>query len=219
MHLGDLNKAKELIRVAKECGADAVKGQAFAANDMIQAGGSMTPKFYEKCELNYFELLELIDYGKGLDIDVFFTVISRKFTRLHKFQKYRKIWASRFASYSIDSLNRFDGPNTIISTKDIRRSFRSSKKSNILYATDYNEDIEVHKYQAMKNFYNRPIGVSHHYHCIGELLRLCSNYEVPMIEKHFFLGDMIMFDGRPYRDCVHAANPRLFEKLSKKYKG
>ena len=88
-HFGSMEKAKELIRVAKECGADVVKGQAFLAKDLTT--GSMHHEFYEMCSMNLDQNIELFSYAYTIGIDMFFSVFSDGFEELERLQKYKKI--------------------------------------------------------------------------------------------------------------------------------
>ena len=71
-HFGDYESALEHIRVAKECGATAVKFQAWENSELVW--GSMPLEFYEQCKFDSMQIQSLIDYGQGLGILVFFSI-------------------------------------------------------------------------------------------------------------------------------------------------
>lgn len=69
-HCGNYNLAKELIRVGRECGLDAVKFQLFPG----------TPK-YTKCgnvPLKLLDFISLVQYGKEIKMRVFASVFSER---------------------------------------------------------------------------------------------------------------------------------------------
>lgn len=66
-HLGNLTKAKELIRIGKEAGLDAVKFQLLTDKESINGN----------IKLPWEWMPELIDYGKGLNIEVFASVFGQ----------------------------------------------------------------------------------------------------------------------------------------------
>ena len=208
-------KAKKLIYTARECGADAVKGQAFLASDMLEYG-TMPKEFYQKAALKFAQYKELIDFGNELDIPVFFTIISQKFSYLMQQQKYRKIHAGAFKKRKMSSFK--DESNMIISTNGYRPGMDKLKKVNFLYASPYLKDHNRQIYEALVTAMERPIGLSHHGQGVDGLLDMINRYEIPIIEKHFFLGDRIVYGDKVYRDCLHSANPKVFEFLANEYK-
>lgn len=211
-HLGSVEKAKELIRVAKESGADAVKGQAFEAEDMLK-WGTMPFTFYEKCALKYQEYKELILYGKEIGVPVFFTILSSKLTGLGAFQDYTKLHAGYVKSCRKQNFWYHDKKNTIISMNEPRLDVKKIKTASILYATAYLKDVDYHGYETLQKFYERDIGVSHHGISSENLINLSKSYKIPVVEKHFYLGDEIKFIDHLYRDCVHSYTPSAFSSL------
>ncbi|VEJ09829.1 N-acetylneuraminate synthase [Actinobacillus delphinicola] len=85
-HNGSYDRAKEMVRVAKECGVNAVKFQTFKANLLIS---KFAPKaeyqkittgtddsqleMTKKLELPYDEFIQLEEYAQSLGLDVFST--------------------------------------------------------------------------------------------------------------------------------------------------
>jgi len=63
-HMGDLLRAKELVKIGADCGLDAVKFQLLTYKELT--GGNI--------ELNWDWLPELIEYGKRFKIEVFASV-------------------------------------------------------------------------------------------------------------------------------------------------
>ena len=215
-HLGSIDKAKQLILAAKNSGADAVKGQAFSRFDINF--GTMPKEFYESCAMNYYQYRELIEFGEASGIPVFFTVLSVKLNALLNRQKFKKIHASLSSSAKKERFYYWDRENVFLSMKEPRADVKSIINAKILYATEYMEDVDLEGYEALQKFYGRDIGVSHHgkrWDMLKELKRL---YKIPWIEKHFYLGDEIDFQGHIYRDCLHSMTPKEFEVLAKEFK-
>ena len=75
-HFGSMAKAKEMIRVARESGADVVKLQAFEEAGDVAWWGSMPPNFYQEVALTLHQHLELIDYGKSIGAEIAYSVFS-----------------------------------------------------------------------------------------------------------------------------------------------
>lgn len=211
MHGGKVDYAKQLIIAAKDAGADAVKSQAFLADDMAKIG-SMPLGFYQQCFLSFEQCLELIAFGNENNIPIFFTILSDTHKRLANWQRFQKIYAKQFAQMVPSEIAKCDHHNYIISMNECFSIPIS--KANILYATDYCAPIEAHKYLDLVEFYQRPIGISHHNTNILDLLEAINTYDVPIVEKHFFLENL-SYDGITYRDCHHAVGPALFKEIAK----
>lgn len=214
-HFGSLEKAKELIRIAKESGANAVKGQAFVAEDMVKFG-SMPLDFYKKCALKYKEYKELLLYGDSINIPVFFTILSSKLSLLASLQKYKKLHAKNAETCRIEKFWHYDHKDIFISLRAPRLEVKRIRRAHLLYATEYLKDVDFLEYQTLKKFYERIIGVSHHGKTCENLYELRKNNLVPWVEKHFYLGDEIKWDGQIYRDCLHSFTPKEFEDMRKR---
>jgi len=214
-HEGNLIKAKALIRMAYNSGADIVKAQAFKAEDFKT--GTMPKSFYQKCEFNLEEYIELVDFARGLGIDMFYSVLSESLFPLNNYCKYQKITAFQSDGYSFDKIRSMDKEEYIISFRN--QFFKSSvlKKSKCLIANDYLEDWNP-EYIKEALRYNPNFGISDHSYGVDSLLNLLRHFNFPVIEKHFYLGDQIIKDFTVYRDCIHAASPAEFMRLAKAIK-
>ena len=217
-HHGSMSEAKKLIRIAKESGADAVKGQAFEADDMVKCG-SMSFDFYKTCQLKYKQCIDLIDYGKEIGIDVFFSIISHKFLLLNLHMKYKKVHASLYLTKSLQSMRKNDDENQIVSIPYLRKGKHGFDKTKVLYATPYLDNGSYKKYEEIKDFFKKDIGLSHHGLGMEGLRTYIYRYKLPVIEKHFYLGKYISDKRIVYRDCYHSFSPVEFEELAKTYKG
>lgn len=216
-HFGSLDKAKYLILRAKESGADAVKGQAFVAKDMLQ-WGTMPLGFYEKCAFTLEQYKELIDYGNDIGTNVFFTILSKDLKDLGKYQKFHKLHAGGFDIASKEEIEEFDSKDCFISVRTIREDIKEIENANILFATPYLSDVNIAQYDRLRDWFGSDIGISHHGISCSKLLLACKEYRVPVIEKHFHLGGDIVYKGELYRDCSHSLVPMNFELLAKELK-
>jgi len=85
-HCGSFQRAKDMVRIAKECGVDAVKFQTFIASELISkyapkadyqirntGDGESQLEMTRKLELSHEEYIQLRDYALALGLDVFST--------------------------------------------------------------------------------------------------------------------------------------------------
>lgn len=216
-HFGSLHKAKQLIRLAKESGADAVKGQAFVAKDMLE-WGTMPLGFYEQCAFTLEQYKELIDYGNELGIAVFFTILSDELKDLDYYQTLHKLHAGGFEKYTREKIETYFNLNTFISVNQLRDDVPNVHNAQILFATPYLQDVNIRHYERVYHWFGEEIGVSHHGVSASKLFLLAKFYPLPVVEKHFYLGDQIAFEGKLYRDCSHSLMPAKFEILAGKLK-
>lgn len=211
-HNGCIKTAKEMIRVSRECGADLVKMQAFNPNDI---NGSMERGFYEKCALNIFQYTELIEYGKDIGIEVFYSIFSKEFKSLEGAQKYKKIAASQ-SQKNIRATERADAHNVFISLRPNDGMLPDLKVANVLYASKYLvENPYFENLTFLNQYYGRNCGYSDHTIGIEYCIEAIQEYECPVIEKHFTLTRDIYFNGQQFRDAIHSALPYELERLAK----
>lgn len=214
-HEGNLAKAKSLIHIAFECGADIVKSQAFKPMDFKT--GTMSRDFYSQCQFCLDEYKELVDYARSLGTDMFYTVLSEDLKELESYCYQKKISAFQSDKLSIDELRNIDNERLIISFNS--QFFKASvlKKAKCLYAINYLSDWDNKAFDKTL-VYNKNMGISDHSYGIDQVLNMIKEFDIPIIEKHFYLGDQVIHDKKLYRDCIHAANPIEFTKLAKAFK-
>jgi len=211
-HVGCVKTAKEMIRIARNSGADLVKFQAFLPVDIK---GSMDPEFYEKCALPWEDYLSLIQYGKELGVDVFYSIFSEELQELKKHQKYHKIAASQSQS-NIRQTENSDATNVFISIKPNAGMLPHLNLAHVLYASPYmtiNPNFE--NITFLNNYYHRRCGYSDHTIGIEYCIEAYQDYECPVIEKHFTLTRDIYFKGKQFRDAMHGALPYELERLAR----
>ena len=211
-HFGCIDSAIEHIRVAKYCGADAVKFQAFAPGDFE---GSMPESFYEQCAFSFDQYKDLVEYGNKIDIPVFFSIFNIDLLELDNFTQYSKLAAWQTNEMTVDMLESIDDPTMIVSINSKCETLPLLKDSIILYATDYNcDDPAFERISIMQRFYKRPIGYSDHSEGIANCKEAIDLFQVPVIEKHFTLQKYVSFEGEVFRDTVHACNPTELKELA-----
>ena len=220
-HFGDFEKAKELIRAAHESGADLIKGQAFNAVDV---NGSMPNQFYEDCQFSISQYIDLIYYAKSIGAEMFYSIFSREFDDVRKYQRHFKIAASQSLKYTAEDFKCLDYANMIISVSDTAKLSRDIapdklEYANILYATPYlpkENFVNFTKFFRLKDIAVN-FGISDH--CIGiKNCILAHNHGATIIEKHFTLEKEMHYAEHKFRDTIHGSTPKEFEKLAKAVK-
>jgi sialic acid synthase SpsE len=213
--LGSMTRAKELIRAANDSGADLVKGQAFLAKDVAKTG-SMPLSFYKECEMNFDQYVSLIDYSRSLGIDMFYSIFSKPFEALNFHQYWFKV-AGIQTKNQFYSLKFKDTPRTIVSVPE-NCVTPKLKHAQILHVSPYladNPQLELINHLTM--VYKRSVGYSDHTIGIDWCLKALRDYNIPILEKHFNVGPQIKWEGQTFRDTVHSATPKQFEKLRRTY--
>jgi sialic acid synthase SpsE len=211
-HLGDIEKAKDMIRAANDHGADIVKAQAFKAEDVTT--GSMPKEFYEMCQLTEEEYISLIHYAREIGTDLFYSIFSNDLENIAQHQNYRKTSAGQ-VKQGVDITCR-DFKESIISVP-YNYPIHPVKEAQLLYASDYlTEDPYLSYIQILKADFspNRAVGYSDH--CLGVVRcqEAFKYYGAKVIEKHFTLDRDIVFKGQVFRDSIHSADPKQLEELA-----
>lgn len=211
-HFGSFDKAKEMIRVAKNSGATLVKGQAFLARDI--KNGSMPYDFYRHVEFNFEQYAELIYFARDLGIELFYSIFSRMHEPICYHQRFHKIagFQTRECGNAID---KKDSPNVFVSIPELVRTPWLSR-AQVLYVSEYlTKDPKIDLITYFSDFYRRQVGYSDHTVGISSVIKAIKEHNAQVIEKHFYLGDKIVWKGQTYRDTIHAATPKEFEQLAK----
>ena len=213
-HCGDIKKAKALIRAAVESGADLVKSQAFVAQDVAKTG-SMPLAFYQQCQFNMWEHLELMEYAKAIGTELFYSIFSPEYQILEKHQRYRKVAANQVGKRRI-----VDTEDTIVSIGTRSKTFPKLKNAFILHATEYLSPTgRLERIVELQDIYERPIGLSDHTIGTKASIGAIEHYGCLAIEKHFILKEdlnRIIYKTSLFRDSLHAATPNQFEKIANK---
>jgi len=209
-HFGDFKKAKEMIRISLLSGADLVKGQAFLAKDI---SGSMPSNFYKMCEFSFDQYVELIDYGRHLGIEVFYSIFSHELKSLEHHMNWFKVAASQTRNEKINWKVE-DDPSTFVSIpRDVVPP--PLEHANVLYVSEYLvDDPELDYIDFMADHYDRPCGYSDHTIGIDACVKAIKDHGANVIEKHFGLQKNMAYLGVLFRDTVHCADPNELEKIA-----
>ena len=234
-HDEDLRRAKKLIHIAAQCGADAVKFQTFRANTVYvsDAGNSdylektgikkSINKLFENAEMSYEMLKELSEYSDKEKIQFMSTPFS--VDDAHAINRYVKI--HKIASYEINHIRLLE---YIAKTKKpIILSTGASNYEEIDFAVNLLKKHRVKNYALlqctakypapletlnlltipeMKRRYKVPIGLSDHSldPVIGPLTAI--GLGATIIEKHFTLDRTL-----PGPDHKFALTPDDLKKM------
>jgi len=216
-HFGDIEFAKDLIAAARMSGADIIKMQAFKAHDLTS--GSMQPEFYKQCEFSLQDCIDLIYYARSIGTDLFYTILSPEYKKLSEIQNWNKL--SVRAQYHLNPEN-YDKTNTFISfpKNKIFAGMPSLRYAKILYAGDYlTDDPELNYINILRNRYRRFVGYS--CHTVGPHAAIAAVIDngAKIIEKHFTTRKNMEFEGRVFRDTVHAADCFDLREIKNALKG
>lgn len=215
-HFGSFEKAKELIRVARESGATLVKSQAFLARDI--KSGSMPYDFYRHCEFTYNQYEELIYFARDMGVEFFYSIFSRLYEPLMFHQRYYKVAGSQTREGGAH-LDKKDSPFVFISVPEFAR-MPWLNRAQVLYVSEYLvKDPKLQLIGHYKDFFRRPVGYSDHTVGITQSIKAIHEHDVTVLEKHFHLGEKISWKGQVYRDSLHSIGPRDLEAIAKEMKG
>lgn len=215
-HFGSIDKAKELIKAAKESGADIVKSQAFIGDDIV---GSMLKQFYKTCQFTTQQYIDLIYYARDIGTDLFYSIFSPTHWTIEWHQNYFKIAGNQMKQRYFE-MKLFDSPNTIFSISqgvDLKRVYKV-KRAEPLYVGEYLKPAQFHYIKTIEKYFNKPVGYSDHTEGIDACVMAHDEYECDIIEKHFTLEKNVTYNGQVYRDTVHGALPNEFELLARRMK-
>jgi len=235
-HFGDMDKAKEMIFLARDSGADLVKFQAIDES----CTGSMENSFYKQCALTTEQYIELIQFGEWFGIEVFYSVISHKHIKLYDYQKHHKITGSMS---KLIGANLYHGQ---LSTSEIFKKVVGKEAfeivgdifislpighvsiSNVykdftpLYVSEYlttNPRIENLSF-FMTNFAGvKSYGYSDHSINLVAIESAIKQYNCNVIEKHFAPFGEQKFNGVTFRDTIHGTNEAGLTKIASRLRG
>lgn len=225
-HFGELSKAKDLIRLAKACGARYVKFQAIDPEQFIS--GSMPREFYRQCDLHLSGYLELITEAYREGIEIFFSIFGPKYKELRKElgKRPHKISGGQFLSMPIKELEEwnFSGIQVVTSIPAAADEFLLERKPyvtnmHLMYVTPYqlsgNRDYSK-QILHYADLLEKPIGFSDHSPEISQTVKAIDT-GCMLIEKHFNIYGQQYFKGRIYRDSLHAASVKELALICKHF--
>jgi len=223
-HNGDMRIATNLIKLAKEAGADAVKFQTYITEKRVPKNSPIYG-ILKKCELNNQETEELIKYANKNNIFFFSTPFDDESVDL---LVKLKIPLMKIASFDIVNLKLLEkvaitGIPAIISRgmankAEIDRALNIFKKFNTEYALlhcisaypaeKYDANLNIIK--KLKEIYDCPIGYSDHTLDI-EIAYFSVIAGACIVEKHFTYDK-----NAEGPDHKLSADPEIFKKLVNK---
>lgn len=200
-----------MIRIAHRCGADLIKGQAFRAEDI--RGGSMPLEFYKQCEFTIEEYLELIEYARFMENDMFYSIFSPGMEEIEKVQSWRKIAGSQTRN---GGLTMKDDADNLIVSVPVAASVPKFKRATVLHVSEYlTSHPNLWHIQTLTEHTGQQAGYSDHTMGIDACLRARELLDAVVIEKHFCLEKNVSFKGVVFRDTQHGATPDEFRRLAK----
>lgn len=226
-HFGDMEKAKALIKAAKDSGAHYVKMQAI--DTMEFQGGSMPREFYRQCDLGINGYMDCVDYSRQVGIPIFFSIFGSKYLDLmqHYPDMPYKISGQQFLTFTNDGLNHWntqeDHP-VIVSIPKCDSEILNRKKTemsmmHLMYVSEYlQRSVDFGFIGDLIEVFRRPIGYSDHTIGIDACKRAVVNYGCQLVEKHFNIFGEQSFDEIVYRDSIHAADSKQMSELAKIYR-
>lgn len=218
-HNGDINLAKKLIDIARECGADIVKFQTFKPDSLVIKSTKMAE--YQKknigkeesqkdmlsnLTLSYEDFSELYDYcnQKGIQfLSTPFELESIDF--LTPLVKFWKVASGEITNYPYLKKIAQTGKDVILSTgmsdlDEIRAALKLLRENgageilllhcNTQYPTPY-EDVNLRAMNVLKREFDVPVGYSDHTKGI-EVPVAAVALGAQVIEKHFTLNNNML---------------------------
>jgi N,N'-diacetyllegionaminate synthase len=226
-HEGSLEKAKELVSLAKESGADAVKFQTFTAENYVSSDDQARFERVKRFALPYRDFLELKQLCDSLDIVFFSTPLDTSdIDFLNSFVPFFKVSSGDLTNLTLIAHVASTGKPLILSTgfashSEIQRSvecFReNATKENVeelvlmhtvsRYPTLASE-ANLRNILWLRDKFKIPVGYSDH--TIGiEAALVASALGASIIEKHFTDTKV----GRTFRDHTLSAEPHELREL------
>lgn len=216
-HLGDMEKAKLMVKMAQDAGASFAKFQAIKKER--PASGSMPDGFYKMCALTPDQYLELQEYGDEIGMPVFFSFFDDA-TRDVVREDITKIASHQFRTWALSVLAEYNDPHAIVSIGDLTSGEIMSRKSvvdkmNILYVSKYNKEPNFDAMNRIRKIFDKRIGYSCHWHGTEAAAKAIRVYGARLVEKHFNPFGAQIYDGVLYRDCQHAADQKELELIAR----
>lgn len=237
-HDNNLSRAKNLIQLAKECGADAAKFQSFTAQGLISKKGfKKKSSFQSKWKRSVWDTYvaaemprewhyELADFSKSQGIDFFTSPWDDEaLTFLTKIDAPAiKIGSGDIDNYDLLQKAGQTGKPILLGTgastlaevetaTDILRSTGNNKIVLMHCVVNYPSDINqanVRALPAMESAFGLPTGYSDH--SPGDLIAISSvSLGAVAIEKHF-----TDYKTREGPDHPHSMNPQEFSEMVSK---
>lgn len=225
-HNQDINRAFELMEIAKDAGADAVKFQSINMNRLLSKELQTIEniRLFNKIKLAEDWYSRLFDYAKKLDIEcISAPTYLEAVPLLLKYSNYIKIASPQTYGYPkiIEEVAK-SGVNTIMSTGycekiEIDRAvekylqFGDRSKLTLLHCISHyptqDQEVNLRYIDLLKKRYNLPVGFSDH--TLGSAISIAAVVAgAVMIEKHITISRN---DNGP--DHFFAIEPKEFKEM------
>lgn len=208
-HFGSFEKAKELIYVANESGADLIRGLASSFSEC----SPLDREFYEMCSFCFEEYIELIGYARSLGNDLFFEITGLSNQSILFHQNWQAV-----------TERDFNKSNAFISDLDKETSIASIGsqlfppillKANIMHSMEsISADPRLDRIEILGKIYGRNIGFSDKTIGIDACLKANDIHQSIIIEKHLTLEKGILFNGKTVEETLYSSLPQEFERLA-----
>ncbi|HLP81123.1 MAG TPA: N-acetylneuraminate synthase family protein [Nitrosomonas sp.] len=208
-HFGSFEKAKELITLANDSGADLIKGIAASFSEC----SPLDRDFYEMCSFSFEEYTELIEYARSIGNDLFFEITGHAHQSLLFHQQWQAV-----------TERDFNRSNVFISDLDKETSIVSIGaelfppillKANIMHSMNrLSENPRFERIDILKRIYGRNIGYADKTIGIDACMKANDIYQSVIIEKHITLEKGVLFKGKPIEETIYSILPGEFERLS-----
>ena len=201
-HEGDLKRAIKMGKEAAKAGADAIKFQAYHAEDVWDDPEKI--KVRKKFELSLMDYSKLVKSVPG--VPVFFSVFSDEYTWM-RYLPFYKLASRQFSEENLKRYNRYGTiasvPKSVIANHMTLTVINTFRNIAYLYCDDSYpaEKPDLHNIEIIRGFNNRgPVGYSCHAMGADYCIEAVKKHRVHIIEKHFTLDH----DQSDFIDHKHA---------------
>lgn len=206
-HFGSLEKAKELIKLSNDSGADLIKGTAI--NSLYH--GPMDREFYEMTSFSFDEYIELIDYAKSIGNDLLFDIYGNQNESLNIYQSWSSIHSENLDRYKLEEIDK----DNILVFIDNNIFPPVLFKANIIYTMDsLSDNPNLERIEILRKVYNRNIGFKDKTIGIKNCIKANDEYHCLIIEKNITLEKGILFKGKTIEENIYSCLPKQFEELA-----
>ncbi len=210
-HNGSIIQAKEMIRAAKQCGADSVKLQTYTPAELTTPEHKELWALYEKAQTPREWHQELFDYARELDITIFSSAFSVDGV---KFLQELGAPAIKIASAEINDLAlrkaaAATGLPVILSLGMMDSALEDPQPDILLHCISQYpskiEDANLRAIPSIQTWWGGNAGLSDHTPGYETVIAATALGAV-MIEKHFKLDDNCI-------DAAYSLNPDQFAAM------
>jgi N,N'-diacetyllegionaminate synthase len=223
-HDGDLNKAIDLIKAAKESGADTAKLQTYVTEKRVKKDNPVYD-ILKKCELTFKDHKELFDFAKSINFKIFSTAFDDDSINLLEELNTPAYKIASFDSVNKKLISKIEETNkpvimsTGMTTKSeldealniVTKNRTKEKELAIMHCVSSyplkEDEANLATINYIKNFFPGPVGFSDH-SLTDTLIKYSVASGSSIIEKHFTLSRE---DEGP--DHKLSADPKMLKEI------